>query len=74
MVVNIKIFNENERVIKMIVCKIERLQKVLKENEEMILKHETTIEVMSKFLEEIWDKEGAQVMTEEYDGINSLKK
>lgn len=29
MVVKINIFNENERVIKMIVCKTKRLQKVL---------------------------------------------
>ena len=74
MVVKINIFNENERVIKMIVCKTERLQKVLEENTEMILKHETTIEIVPKFLEEMWDKKGLQVMTEEYDGIRSLKK
>ena len=74
MVVKINIFNENERVIKMIVCKTERLQKVLEENTEMILKHETTIEIVPKFLEEIYDKKGSQVITEEYDGIRSLKK
>ena len=27
-----------------------------------------------KFLEEIYDKKGSQVITEEYDGIRSLKK
>ena len=40
----------------------------------MILKHETTIEIVPKFLEEMYDKKGSQVITEEYDGIKSLKK
>lgn len=73
MVVCIKIFNERERIIKKISCKTERIQKVLEENNEMISTHYTTIEVIPKFIEVMWDKRGTQGTTEECDGINSFK-
>ena len=53
MIVKITINNEKERAIKMIGCKIERLQEVLEKNNGMIMENETTIEVMPKFIEEM---------------------
>ena len=74
MIVKITLYNKEERAVKVIGCKIEHLEEVLEKNKSKIMENETTIEVMPKFIEEMWDKRGTKVMTEEFDGINSIKK
>lgn len=74
MIVKITLYNNEKRAVKIIGCKIERLEEFLEKNKCLITENETTLEIMPNFTEEMWDKRGTIVMTEEFDGINSAGK